>query len=78
MSGTFSAGGLITGLDTNTLIAQLIELERQPIVRLQQRIASLETQRDAIGDVRTQLQTLRNRAEDFRLITVFGQFSHAE
>lgn len=74
MSGTFSAGGLITGLDTNTLIAQLIELERQPIVRLQQRIAALETQRDAIGDVRTQLQTLRNRAEDFRLITVFGQF----
>ncbi|MGI6458698.1 MAG: flagellar filament capping protein FliD [Candidatus Hydrogenedentales bacterium] len=77
MSGMFSAGGLITGLDTNTLISQLIELERRPIARLQQRIAALETQRGAIGGVRTQLQTLRNRAEDFRLNSVFGQFRAA-
>ena len=30
MSGTFSAGGLITGLDSNSLIQQLIQLDQQP------------------------------------------------
>lgn len=74
MAGAFSAGGLITGLDTNQLISQLIQLERQPVVRMQARIARLEEQRTAIGRVRTQLQTLRNRAQDFRLGMVFGQF----
>ncbi|MEA3364992.1 MAG: flagellar cap protein FliD N-terminal domain-containing protein, partial [Candidatus Hydrogenedentes bacterium] len=74
MSGAFTAGGLITGLNTSELISQLIELERQPIIRMQSRIAALEEQRESIGEVRTQLQTLRNRAQDFRFEMVFGQF----
>ncbi|MFO7975995.1 MAG: flagellar filament capping protein FliD [Candidatus Hydrogenedentota bacterium] len=74
MSGAFTAGGLITGLDSNELISQLIQLERQPILRMQSRIAALEEQREAIGGVRTQLQTLRNRAQDFGFEMVFGQF----
>ena len=74
MSGTFTAGGLITGLNTEEIISQLIQLERQPVLRMQSRISLLEQQRGAINQVRTQLQTLRNRAQDFRLNTVFGQF----
>lgn len=74
MSGAFTAGGLITGLNTTELISQLIELERQPIIRMQSRIAALEEQREAVSGVRTQLQTLRNRAQDFRFEMVFRQF----
>ena len=74
MSGTFSAGGLISGLNSNEIISQLMQLERQPIIRMERRIARLEEQRTAIGNVRTQLQTLRNRAQDFRLGSIFGQF----
>jgi flagellar hook-associated protein 2 len=70
----FSVGGLMTGLDSNTLIKQLMQLERQPIVRIQKRISTLQTQRDAIRELRTQLQTLRSRAQDFRLDMVFDQF----
>lgn len=74
MGGLFSAGGLITGLDSNNLIRQLMQLERRPILRFEARIERLETQRDAIRDLRTQLLTLRNRAQDFRFDLVFDQF----
>lgn len=75
MSGSITAGGLITGLDTNTIIAQLISLERQPITRSQRRISTLETQRTAVRDLRTQLQTLRNRVQDFRLNNIFNAYN---
>ncbi len=74
MSGTFSTGGLITGLDTQSIIQQLIQLERQPILRIQNRITELEAQKTAITDLRSTLQTLRNRVQDFRITDVFGQF----
>jgi len=75
MSGGFSVGGLISGLDTNTLISQLMQIERQPILRLEERIGLLEAQREAVSEVRTQLMTLRNAAQDFRFNSIFSQFA---
>ncbi|MBN2310440.1 MAG: flagellar filament capping protein FliD [Candidatus Hydrogenedentes bacterium] len=74
MSGTFSVGGLMTGLDTNTLIQQLMTLERQPITRIQRRIGALEAQQTALSSLRTQLLTLRGRVQDFRFDTIFDQY----
>jgi flagellar hook-associated protein 2 len=75
MGGTFSAGGLISGIDSNTLISQLMQLERQPITRFNNRITQLETRQTAMRDLRTQLTTLRNRLQDFRLNNLFSQFT---
>lgn len=75
MAGGFSAGGLITGIDSNALIRQIIQLERQPIVRLEQRIAALENQQEGLQSLRTVLQTLRNRMFDFRSSSISTQFS---
>jgi flagellar hook-associated protein 2 len=77
MSGIFSAGGLITGLDSNSLIAQLMQIERQPVVRLEQRITDLQTQQRAVRDFRNTVTTLRNRVQDFRLNDLFGSFRSA-
>lgn len=74
MGGLFSAGGLITGIDSNNLIRQLLQLERAPITRIRERIDALESRRDAIRELRTQFLTLRNRTQDFRLGMVFNQF----
>jgi len=74
MSGTFNIGGLVSGLDTNTIINQLIQIERQPITRLQQRVTQLQRQRTAIQNVRNALTTLRNRLQDFNLNNVFTAF----
>jgi flagellar hook-associated protein 2 len=69
-----SAGGLITGIDSNSLIQQLLQLDRQPAARLERRVTTLRTQQTALREMRTQLQTLRNRAQDFRLDNVFSAF----
>jgi flagellar hook-associated protein 2 len=74
MSGTFSSGGLITGIDSATMIAQLMQIERRPVLRMQDRISALEEQQTAIRGVRTTLQTLRNRAQDFRFNNIFNAY----
>jgi flagellar hook-associated protein 2 len=74
MGGGFSIGGLISGLDSNSIIAQFIQIERQPLERIQERISGLETQRTALRDLRSTLQTLRNRAQDFRFNVVFDKY----
>lgn len=73
MAGLFNIGGLISGLDTNTIIRQLMEIERQPVTRIKSRVSALEKERDGIRDLRTQLLTLRSRLQDFRLDSVFSQ-----
>lgn len=74
MSGTFSSGGLITGIDSATLIAQLMQIERRPVLRMQDRISALQEQQTAIRGIRTTLQTLRNTAQDFRFNNVFNAY----
>ena len=74
MSGSFNAGGLITGLDTNNIIRQLLQLERQPILRFEARISRIGTQKDTLRDLRTQLTTLRNKLQDFKFGSIFDQF----
>ncbi len=77
MGGTFSAGGLISGIDSNTLIQQLVMLQRQPIFRIEDRISVLDLQQDAVKEIRTQMTTLRNRVQDFRFGTIFSAFQTA-
>lgn len=61
---TFSVSGLASGIDTSSLIQQLMQLERQPIVRLQERQNLLRTKMDAWRDVNRRLFNLQNRAAD--------------
>ncbi len=74
MSGSINFGGLISGLDSNALIQSLVQIERQPVIRAQQRISQLESLKTAIGGLRTQLLSLRNAAQDFRFTDRFNQF----
>lgn len=75
MSSSFSVGGLMTGLDTGSIVSQLMAIERQPVTRLQNQIKALNSQKSAIGELRTQLQTLRAKIQDFRLLGVFSQYT---
>ncbi len=74
MGALFSAGGLITGLDSNSIIRQLMQIESQPITRMEDRILALRSEQQAIRDLRTQLTTFRSRAQDFRFSTTFASF----
>ncbi len=75
MSGAFSVGGLVSGLDSATLISQLVSLERQPITRLQNQISLFSEKQESIRTLRTTLTTLRNTVRDFQLTNKFSQYA---
>jgi len=68
---------LASGLDVDTIITQLLALERVPITRLRNRIQTLEDQREGVQSVRRDLLTLFHRAQDFTLDMVFDQVAAA-
>jgi len=75
MAGQIYFSGLASGLDSDSIIAQLMAIERAPIARLEDRIDALETQRTALQSIRRDLLTLYNRSQDFRLDMVFDQIA---
>ncbi|HEY2385347.1 MAG TPA: flagellar filament capping protein FliD [Candidatus Binatia bacterium] len=58
MAGTITVGGLATGLDTSSIISQLVALESQPLNQLQ-------TQRDGVAAQQSALQTLNSKVLAF-------------
>lgn len=75
MGGSFSAGGLITGLDSESLIRQLIRIDSQPIFRLEDRATELAAQRDAVRSIRSTLLNFRNTLQDFQLNNIFDAYT---
>ena len=74
MSGGFNVGGLISGLDTNAIIEQLILLDRRPLIRLEEQVLLLEAQKESIKELRTELLNLRNLIKDLQFGLKFNQF----
>ncbi|MEG0260040.1 MAG: flagellar filament capping protein FliD [Lysinibacillus sp.] len=50
-------GGLASGMDIDALVAKLMQAERSPLIKLQQKKTTFEWQRDAYRGVNTKLQT---------------------
>ena len=72
---SISVGGLISGLDTNSMIEQLLELERQPIVKLQQQEAAYQVELSAYGSLKGVLSSLRSTVEALDSANSFTGFS---
>lgn len=62
----FRVGGLVSGLDTERIIAEFSAAQREPLGRLQAQRLALQERRDAWRDIRTRLFNLQNRAADLR------------
>ncbi len=70
--GSISTGiGLISGIDTASLIDSLITLESRGKVSLQTRLASLQTQQTALLDINSKLLALKSSAQAFRKDSIF-------
>jgi flagellar hook-associated protein 2 len=63
MPGTSSINGVISGLQTDEIIAKLTELERAPIIRLEARKASLNAKLTAWQDINTRILALKTKAD---------------
>lgn len=57
---TFRAGGIFSGLDTNSIIEQLVALERVPIQNLQKKQQTIDTQKSLIGEISSALSALKS------------------
>lgn len=69
---TFNVGGLASGLDTTSIVQQLMALERRPRVRLEQRVQVEEARQTALKDVQTRLRNLLSKAQSLRDAGTWG------
>ena len=72
---SISIGGLASGLDTNSLIDQLLALERIPITNLQFRQVAAVARADVFKDIAGRLSTLKDLAFDLTLDATFDKKS---
>ena len=70
-----SVGGLISGLDTNGMIDQLLNLQQRPIVNLQQREAAYQVQLSAYGSLQSTLSSLKSAMENLDSMSDLTSFS---
>jgi flagellar hook-associated protein 2 len=68
----FNVGGIATGLDTNSIIDQLLAIDRQPETLLTQR-STVETARQAaLKAIQTSMQSLQTAAQAMRAPSVWA------
>jgi len=72
MTAPISFTGLATGIDSDSIISQMMELQRQPIQRLENETQLLELKREAFREVNTQLFNLQNETLNLRLESTFS------
>jgi len=75
MSGISSGIGLVTGIDSSSLIDQLIALESRPIQNLQSRMQEIDVRRTAFLQLSAQLLAIRNSVTNFNKSSLFRRFS---
>ncbi|MFK3986624.1 flagellar filament capping protein FliD [Exiguobacterium mexicanum] len=64
MTSPIRFGGLASGIDTDTIIKQLMQVERVPVDKLEQKKQTTEWKRDAYREINRSLMTMRNSAVD--------------
>src|SRR6056297_2145514 len=67
--------GLATGMDTTSMIDQLVALERRPIINYQQEISEMEQTKGAWRDVNSRLDKLEDRTTDLKLSSTYNSRS---
>lgn len=63
MAGTITASGLVSNIDTASIVDQLVSLESRPITLLQSRQAAFKTQVSLLGDIASRLSALESAAK---------------
>ena len=75
--GSFNIGGLASGLDTNSILSQLMQIERTPVVQLQNRQTQLQKVETAWSNIVTKLSALRGSIDAIRDTSKFAGLATA-
>lgn len=68
-------GGIASGIDTNSIIDQLVAIQRRPIALMQNKQLQISQRADALGRVASALSTLAGRAANIANVDTFRQRS---
>lgn len=69
---TISSAGIGSGLDVNSIVSQLVALEKQPLKILALKATSVQSQISAFGSVKSQFSTLTDVATRLSVSTAWG------
>lgn len=75
MAGSVNFTGLVSGLDTNQIIEDLMTVDSQPLTRLENQKTEYNTQRDTFTSMKSGLLDLKTTLEDIRTTASFGLFN---
>lgn len=73
-----SLTGLSSGLDTGSMVTQLMNIERQGRTKLEFRQANMQARTDALADVTSKLNALKFKASDLKLGSLWAPTQTAE
>ena len=71
-------GGLASGLDTDSVVGQLMALERRPQAKLKLKQRQLETRQNALRDISTRLRNLKTAAADLKSTALWADTQTVE
>lgn len=71
MSGISSGVGLISGINSSSIIEQLIAVESRPKTLIQRRVTQLQQQQAGVLDLTSRLSALKTAAEKFNSLKIF-------
>lgn len=77
MGGITTGVGLFSGIDSASLIDQLISAQSRPIILAQNRVFELRQQQAAYLDINSRLSAFKTAAESFRVGNIFSTRSSA-
>src|SRR5690349_4812872 len=63
VSGVITVGGLATGLDTNNIISQLVQIESRPLDLLKGELTDVQATQTSVGTVGGKLATVKSAAD---------------
>jgi flagellar hook-associated protein 2 len=70
-----TVGGLISGMDTDSVISQLVQLQKRPITQLQQKQTAYQVKISAYATLQGSLKTLRTAAKNLDGLSDITNFS---
>ncbi|HYV15178.1 MAG TPA: flagellar filament capping protein FliD [Conexibacter sp.] len=73
-----NVGGLASGLDTNSIVDQLMAIERQPRDRLAQQQTLTQARQTLLQDFQTRLRSVESAAQGLRSVTLWAQTQAVE
>jgi flagellar hook-associated protein 2 len=73
-----NVGGLASGLDTNSIIDQLMAIERQPRTKLTTQASLVTARQTLLADFQTRLRSVESAARDLRSVGLWAQTQTVE